>query len=129
MTLGPLLLIAEAFERMASGRYTLTEVAAHVNALGLSAKNGKPMPTKRLDRILRNPVYMGTVISKGHGISAQGDFQPIVTAKTFEQAQAALERNGKAKSPRRRVRPEFPLKGTLRCEGCRSPTDGEYVEG
>ena len=122
-------LIAEAFQRMASGRYSLTEVTAYVNALGLRGRNGKPVEAKRLDRILRSPVYKGLIVSKKSAISAQGDFKPIVSEGRFELVQAALERNGKAKAPRRRIRPEFPLKGTLRCARCSKPLTASTSKG
>jgi hypothetical protein len=122
-------LVSEAFERMASGQHSLVEVTAHVNALGLQSKNGKPIRPKRLDKILRNPIYKGLIVSNKNGLSAQGDFEPLVTEETFELAQAALDRNGKAKSPRRRVRPEFPLKGTVRCATCAKPLTGSTSNG
>jgi len=122
-------LIAEAFQRMGSGQYSLSEVAAHVSALGLRGKTGKPITAKYLGKILVRPVYKGLIVSKSNGVSAQGDFQPIVTEETFELAQAALARNGKAKTPRRRVRSEFPLKGTLRCAKCDRPVTASTSKG
>ena len=122
-------LVAEAFQRIASGRYSLAEATAYVNALGLRGRNGKPLEPKRLDRILRSPVYKGLIVSKNSDTSAQGDFQPIVSEETFDVAQAALERNGKAKSPRLRVRPEFPLKRTLRCARCSKPLTASTSKG
>ena len=69
-------LVAEAFQRMASGRYSLAEATAYVNALGLRGRNGKPLEPKRLDRILRSPVYKGLIVSKNSEAAKHASVMP-----------------------------------------------------
>jgi site-specific DNA recombinase len=54
---GPL--VRTAFERYASGRYTLRTLATELATAGLLSRSGKALSDDTLWKVLRNPFYMG----------------------------------------------------------------------
>jgi hypothetical protein len=73
---GPL--ITRAFERYATGLVSVTRLVEELNGLGLRTLRGAPVRSNTLDRLLRNPFYMG-VITYG-GESFTGAHAPLVPA-------------------------------------------------
>lgn len=114
----PARLIRIAFERIADGNVTMRDTLGHVTALGLRTKSGKKVGTTSFQTLLRNPVYIGQIRSKKHGLTVPGDFPPIVSEELFRRAQAALSGNSNNKATHKRARAEFPLRGTLVCSEC-----------
>ena len=51
-------LVRRAFQDFATGRFTKHEVRKNVNALGLTTRRGKPVPSQTFDAMLRNRVYI-----------------------------------------------------------------------
>jgi site-specific DNA recombinase len=122
-------LIRMAFEQMAKGRATQTEVLELITAAGLRTKVGRPLALERLRTMLHNPVYMGLVVSKTNGLRVRGDFDPIVSDETFECVQSVLKGKGYRNAPRRAVRADFPLKSVLRCAKCNKPLTAAFSAG
>ncbi len=79
--------------------------------------NGRPVSFSVLDSMLANPVYRGRI--EAWGISAEGDFEPLVDEATFARVQARLARRSGA--ARRRWSAAFPLRGFIRCGACDHP--------
>src|SRR2546425_461497 len=71
-------LVRRALHDFATGRFTKQEVRANITALGLKTRRGQPVPSQTFDALLRNQVYIGRVDVPGYGISARGDFEPLV---------------------------------------------------
>ena len=63
------------------------------------------------------------------GVSRRGDLEPPVSQETFYRVQAILEGRVQVTGPRKRVRPDFPLKGLVRCEACGRPLTASWSKG
>lgn len=80
-------LIKKAFELYATGLYTKVQVCNRVNVEGLRSLKGKPLGAETFDRMLRNPRYAGILDVDQWGITAEGNFTPIVSRDVFDQVQ------------------------------------------
>jgi len=72
-------LVRRAFQDFATGRFTKHEVRKNVNALGLTTRRGKPVPSQTFDAMLRNRAYIAQIDVPEFGISRRGDFEPLIT--------------------------------------------------
>ncbi len=122
-------LLKRAFEDLATGRYTKQEVIARVTAAGLRSRKGLTLSPQSFGQLMRNPIYIGKIESPDYGISTRGDFEPIVDEATFYRAQAVLDGRVVVSGPRQRNRPDFPLRGFVRCEACGRPLTGSWSKG
>jgi hypothetical protein len=69
--------------------------------------------------MLENRLYAGIVHVPEYGVrDLRRDFEPLVDEPTFFRVQAALGGRVVITSPRERNRPDFPLRGFVRCESC-----------
>lgn len=119
-------LIRLAFQRTAEGR-SQRETLDMLRQLGLKGRGGKPLAAATLSKLLRNPVYAGHVRSKAWGVEAPAAFEPLVDEHLFAAAQVALGgKHGPAEHVR--FRPDFPLKGFVRCE-CGRKLTGYWAKG
>ena len=109
-------LIRFAFTAYATGDWTLSTLAAELQAQGLTSKPtprrpAKPVSTKTLHKILTNPYYQGTVTFRG--ITYNGTHTPLVDAETWLKVQTELDaKNARGDKPRKY---DHYLKGTLYC--------------
>jgi hypothetical protein len=95
------------------------EVLKHVTRQGLRTRRGRPVWSQKFGEILRNPLYMGLVSAPDYGIDGQrGDFAPLVSENVFYRVQAVLQGRAPALTPHFRSRPDFPLRGFVRCHSC-----------
>ena len=87
---GPL--VRQAFEDLATGRFTKQEVIAprHRRRSAHAARD-RPLSPQTFGQMLRNRIYIGQVESPDCGVSARGDFEPLVDEATFYRAQAVLD--------------------------------------
>jgi site-specific DNA recombinase len=122
-------LIAGAFEDLASGRFTKQEVLARATAAGLRSLRGRTLTPQTFGRMMRNAIYIGRVESPDYGVSARGDFEPLVAEATFHRAQAVLDGRIVVAGPRLRNHPDFPLRGFVRCDTCQRPLTGSWSKG
>lgn len=123
-------LVATAFEKMASGQYTQTDVLRQVTALGLKSKrSGRALTPQSFNRTLRNPIYKGW-IETSLTEPVRGDFDPLVSEEVFDRVQAELAGRHSNRARRySRDNPLFPLKGFVRCGNCRKPLRGSRSKG
>ena len=102
--------VRQLFEDCASGAFPVSALVARAKARGLDIHK------QVLNRMLRNPLYMGVVRVDKWGVEAAGDFEPLVHPETFWRAQAVLDGRGPAAmKPYETARAEFPLKGSVQC--------------
>ena len=117
-------LIAELFERYASGRYSTSALAAHGHAIGLShARSGRRMMKGEIHRILQNPIYCGEFIWLGKRY--HGSHQPLITREIFDQVQAVLHRKPRARYPKQ----QHAFMGLLTCARCGCSMTAEKKKG
>lgn len=124
-------LVQRAFELFATGRFTKREVLDEVTRLGLRTRRGAKISPQTFDAMLENALYIGIIDVPEYGVQArQGDFDSLISEDLFYQVQAVL--SGRARviaGPRQRNRPEFPLRGFVRCGTCNRPLSGSYSKG
>ena len=77
----------------------------------------------------RNSIYVSRVESPDYGVSARGDFEPLIDEPTFYHVQAVLDGRVVVAGPRPRNHPDFPLRGFVRCEMCNRPLTGSWSKG
>jgi hypothetical protein len=122
-------LMKRAFEDLATGRYTKQEVIARATAAGLRSRKGLTLSPQSFGQLMRNPIYIGKIESPDYGVSTRGDFEPIVDEATFYRAQGVLDGRVVVAGPRQRNRPDFPLRGFVRCDACGRPLTGSWSKG
>jgi len=122
-------LIREGFVRMSTGRYTAKQVLDELNALGLRTLKGKRISVQTFHHILRNAFYAGWVQVKKWAEMRQGQFEPLIDQATFDKVQAILANRRPTITPIRRNRPDFPLRGYVKCGKCGAPLTGGWSTG
>jgi site-specific DNA recombinase len=121
-------LVRRAFQDFATGRFTKHEVRKNVNALGLTTRRGKPVPSQTFDAMLRNRAYIAQIDVPEFGISARGDFEPLITERIFFRVQGILDGRYDV-TTKQRNDPDFPLRGYVRCETCGKPLTASWSKG
>jgi len=104
--------IVRAFDLFATGRYALNEVRKMLNSEGFRTASGTELNKSLIERIIKNPFYMGVMLS--HGKYYAGNHETIVSKALYDQAQAVLNGTTRPKSQTL----SFPLRGILRCATC-----------
>ena len=124
---GPL--VKRAFQDLASGRFTMRDVVRRAADAGLRTRKDRPLSPQTFGNMLRNRIYIGQIDSPEIGVSARGDFEPLIDEATFYQVQAVLDGRVSVTAPRLRNHPDFPLRGFVRCEACGRPLTGSWSKG
>jgi site-specific DNA recombinase len=70
-----------------------------------------------------------TVSVRGWDVAKRGNFEPIISEKTFELVQALLSGKKVTNIPRKRYNPDFPLRHFVRCGSCDKPLTGSWSKG
>lgn len=123
-------LIQHAFEEFASGYFSMREVLADVTRRGLTGRHGGPLGPQLFGTILRNPIYIGLLNVRGYGVASQrADFDPLISDETFYRVQGVLSGRIPIVAPRQRSRPDFPLRGFVRCAACGRPLTASWSKG
>jgi len=123
---GPLMF--KLFELVASGQKK-ADALAHVTALGLRTRAGRPLSQGTLAKLLKNPLYWGRIEKPEWGVFTKGDFQPLVSEGLFDRVQRVLSGRALPSVPHRRENERFPLKGLLLCPECGLPATGSTSKG
>jgi site-specific DNA recombinase len=122
-------LIRKAFELYATGAEPKVKILQRVTNLGLRSASGKAVSRQEFDKLLRNPIYAGWIVSEKWGIKARGMWEPIVSADLFEGVQARFSGNGASRQTRSRENPDFPLTVFVRCGVCGKGLAGSTSTG
>jgi site-specific DNA recombinase len=109
-------LVAEAFERYATGELSLDLLTDALAEKGLRNRLGNPPGKSAVHRMLRNPVYAGVVRWKG--VERRGIHQPLVSRELFDRVQRVLDEH--SSGGERSWKHDHYLKGTLVCAECGS---------
>jgi DNA invertase Pin-like site-specific DNA recombinase len=108
---GPL--VRRLFELYATGGFTLRELTAEAERLGLRNKGGHPLRLKDIQKILRNPFYAGVIRSRRFGLFS-GAHEPLVTRARFDRVQEILS----GRFVRRARNHEFLFRRMVHCKTC-----------
>ena len=113
-----------AFELYASGDYSVKQLAAELERLGLRSRpdrrsNGRPLGTSVVHRLLRNRVYIGKIVYKPgteEEMVFEGRHEPLVDQATFDRVQALLDEKRVA-GERPQIHRHY-LRGSIFCDDC-----------
>ena len=104
--------IKQAFDLYATGIFSLDGVGRELAKYGFVNSLGKPYPKKRIEDILKNPIYMGKVPYEGE--LYDGKHEPIISEELFYRVQLRFEDTGNR-------RPKGDVKtytGFIKCAKC-----------
>ncbi|MCF7834115.1 MAG: recombinase family protein [Candidatus Pacebacteria bacterium] len=114
----------KAFEYYSTGNYSLISLREKLYEDGLRTRNGSKLSKSRLEDILRDPFYMGSIrwndITYTNGLHA-----PLVSKELFEKVQFTLTRG---KSPHYK-RHTFQFSKMIECGECGGSISGEIQKG
>ena len=119
-------MIRKAFELLATGSYKTDAVLRAVNAMGLRTVRGSPVTPQSFSQMIRNPVYMGWILSREN--KAKGNFEALVSEELFTTVQDVLQ-GRRVPVPHKRVSEDFPLRGFARCAKCDRPLTAGWARG
>ncbi len=122
-------LVRMAFELVASGLHTITGALEQVTAHGLRSVHGERMILQTFKQILENPVYAGRIRIPVWQLDVPGNFPALVEPEIWWRAQGVLSGGSSTVSPYQRNRPDFPLRGTVRCDKCGKPLTASWSSG
>jgi site-specific DNA recombinase len=114
------------FEAYVSGSHTYDSVAELLQKQGHLSQKGKAPYRQLIAKIVRNPLYCGTL--RMWGEEHQAAFEPIVSRELFNQCQDRFKDKVKT-VPRRAQNPDFPLRRLVACCDCNLPLTGSASTG
>ncbi|TLM98711.1 MAG: recombinase family protein, partial [Actinobacteria bacterium] len=106
-------LVLHAFERYGSGLVSLSTLANELHAMGLRMRSGGKVYGSALDKVLKNPVYVGLIRWKGE--LYPGTHEPLVSRELFDTVQAAFAPNRTKNNAQKR---SYALRDFLVCAEC-----------
>ena len=116
--------IGRAFERFATGNYTLGQIASMLREAGVKGLRGCVISPSTTQRMLQNPIYYGAFRFKGK--LHDGIHEPLVNKKLFDRCQRAM--SGRSRPKSRGLKP-FLYRGLIRCSVCDSVVTSETSKG
>jgi len=119
-------LVRQMFELYASGNYPFWALADEMAARGLRNHFGKPVTKTNIEKILKNPFYMGVIKIARTGMTYQGAHEPLVSVSLFEAVQKMRADRDNKKETRHRL---FYRGGLFRCGLCNTAMIGERQKG
>src|SRR5271165_6385680 len=121
-------LIAKLYEKIAEG-YTLERAVRWVNTNGLRTSTGNRLSTSTASRLLRNPLYKGSIEYLKWGVSIDDAFPSIVSSQLWAKVQNVLSGRAITAVPHTQANPAFPLKGVIMCSTCGKPATASTSKG
>jgi site-specific DNA recombinase len=123
-------IVRQLFEDFAKGQFNKRELLSEVTRQGLRTRKGLPLSWQAFATMLENRLYIGIVDVPDYGVyGKRGDFEPLISEETFYRVQAVLSGRAYTTAPLQRSRPDFPLKGFIRCEKCGRGLTGSWSKG
>lgn len=107
--------IKKVFEELSKGFKSQEEIRQFAAKIGLVQSNGKPLNKSHFYKMLRKPVYKGWIHIENLGIDQKGSFDPIVKPEMFDLVQQILDGKSKKLPIYKKIHPDFPLRGTVKC--------------
>ena len=106
-------LMRRMFEKYAEGNCSLDEIREWARSEGLTARRGRPPSKSTIERVLKNPFYIGRFTWKGK--TYEGDHEHLISVELFQRAQMAFTKGNHHGRKNRRT---FAYTGMIRCAQC-----------
>ena len=116
--------VKKAFEYYSTGNHSLLSLREKLYEEGLRTRSGSKLSKSRLEDILRDPFYMGS-IRWNDIIYTNGLHAPLISKELFEKVQFMLTRG---KSPHYK-RHTFQFSKMMECGECGGSISGEIQKG
>jgi DNA invertase Pin-like site-specific DNA recombinase len=120
---GPL--VRKAFELYASGRFPIVPLVEELYRIGLRNHNGGKVTRNGLSTLLNNPFYVGLIRIRTRGEIYQGNHEPLISKRLFEQVQKTLQ----GRLNKRTKVHEFQFRRMMTCKTCGYSLVGETRKG
>jgi len=122
-------LVRQAFERFSTGLLTKSQVLDELHAQGLRTLKGGKISPQMFAYMMRNRFYTGLQRVDSWGEWRLGGFPALVDQETFDKVQAILAGRRPKITPNKCNRPDFPLRGFIRCGHCGALMTGSSSTG
>ena len=114
--------VRSAFDRYATGAFTLDSLAAKLAEEGLRTRAGNLLSANALWKILHNPFYIGLIRIEKRREHFIGVHEPLVSKQLFDEVQAVLSGRGNRATIRRHP---FLFRRLFTCGTCGRILSGE----
>jgi hypothetical protein len=121
-------LLQKAWKDFSTGIYTKAEILRLMENWGVRTKAGTSLSDQSLDYLFRNRYYAGIIVDPWSGEELEGKHVRMVSREEFARVQQILSRHSR-RIPHQKDRPEFPLRGHVRCPSCRQYMTGSFARG
>ena len=121
-------LLRRAWKEFATGAYTKAEIRRLMTNWGILTRQGEPISPQSLDAFFRNEYYAGVITDPWSHEEFDGRHIPMVSREEFAQVQQTIQKRARSE-PHQKERPEFPLRGLVRCHKCRRYMTGSFSRG
>ncbi len=123
-------MVQHLFREFSTGRFTKQELLNEMTRCGLRTRRGLPVSSQAFSTMLQNKLYIGVIDVPGFGvIGKRGDFDPLIQDSVFYRVQAILAGRVHTTGPFQRRRPEFPLRGFIKCAVCGRGVTASWSKG
>lgn len=121
-------LLQKAWRAFATGAYSKAEIRRLMRTWGIQTESGKPMSPQSVDHLFRSRFYAGLLVDPWSGEEHEGKHPAMVTRQEFAYVQEIVARRNRS-IPHQKERPEFPLRGVVRCSHCRNYLTASFSRG
>lgn len=121
-------LLQKAWKEFATGAYTKAEIRRLMANWGVQTRMGSPLSAQSLDNFFRNKYYAGILVDPWSGDEHAGRHVPMVSREDFARVQQIISRRSRSLA-HQKVREEFPLRGLIRCQNCRTYMTASFSRG
>ena len=121
-------LLSKIWAEFATGAFTKAEIRRLMHSRGIVGRKGQPLPPQSIDNLFRNPYYAGILVDPWSGDEYKAGHSPMVSREDFARVQKVVARRNRSR-PHLKHRPEFPLRGLVRCRNCKHPLTGSFSTG
>ncbi len=118
-------IITRLFESYATGRFTLKEIAALAESLGLHFRSSQKIHYTTVHKIFNNRFYIGEFYYAGQYF--KGIHEPLVSAELWQKVQRLMSSRHSNGSPNQKH--GFPFAGLIHCGYCGCQLTGEIKKG
>jgi site-specific DNA recombinase len=120
--------LQQIWKEFATGAYTKAEIRRLMTQRGIVSRRGRPLPPQSIDNLFRNKYYAGILVDPWSGDEHEGRHIPLVSREVFARVQEIVCRKNRSKRHAKQ-RSEFPVRGLVRCPGCRTYMTAAFSKG
>jgi site-specific DNA recombinase len=123
------IIIRRIFKMYLENKMGTRKIAYILNGEGLKTRHNKPFNDRRINYIIRNPLYIGTMrynyrVNKDRYFEVENAAPPIIDKETFEEANRIIDKRANM-HPRSATSKHIFSGGLLKCARCGYPMYGK----